>query len=279
MTSTAPNPALPEVDWDAAKAAVAASARRLTALLRGVAHPSAPALGEWNLTDVAVHISHTVDGITGLVRHSGSLVQDVWELSTLTGVMLAGETERDLGVIADRIEVSVGTFLEEMDASQENSSRSWLVQGVRLSLSTLTCHVLNELTVHSFDIAKADGVPWSIDRAYAALVLRGFLSPALNSLGRSIVNQETAQGIRACVEVRARDGGPPVYYRFNDGDLRVTASPDGKIDCHLSVDPAAFLLVAWGRMNQWKGISRGQLLAWGRKPWLGLRLRGMLRNP
>ena len=42
---------------------------------------------------------------------------------------------------------------------------------------------------------------------------------------------------------------------------------------------AAFLLVAWGRISQWGAIPKGQLLAWGRKPWLGVQLRSWLRNP
>jgi len=37
--------------------------------------------------------------------------------------------------------------------------------------------------------------------------------------------------------------------------------------------------VSWGRVSQWPAIGRGQLLAWGRRPWLGLKLRALLRNP
>ena len=67
---------------------------------------------------------------------------------------------------------------------------------------------------------------------------------------------------------------------FDDGGMTVEASrPRQKVDCHLSVDPAAFLLVAWGRISQWQAIPKGQLLAWGRRPWLGLQLRGLVRNP
>ena len=51
------------------------------------------------------------------------------------------------------------------------------------------------------------------------------------------------------------------------------------VDCHLSADPAAFLLLGYGRIGQWRAIGRGQLLAWGRKPWLALRLRSLFFNP
>jgi hypothetical protein len=42
------------------------------------------------------------------------------------------------------------------------------------------------------------------------------------------------------------------------------------VDCHTSADAAALLLVAWGRQSQSEAIARGKLLAWGRKPWLGV---------
>ena len=61
--------------------------------------------------------------------------------------------------------------------------------------------------------------------------------------------------------------------------MSVEAPSARRVDCHLSVDPAAFLLVAWDRMSQWHAIPRGQLLAWGRRPWLGLRFRSLLRSP
>jgi hypothetical protein len=66
---------------------------------------------------------------------------------------------------------------------------------------------------------------------------------------------------------------------FDDGDLTVEPEPSGRVDCHLSADPVAFMLVGWGRIGQGPAILKGQLLAWGRKPWLGLKLRSLLRNP
>jgi hypothetical protein len=78
--------------------------------------------------------------------------------------------------------------------------------------------------------------------------------------------------------VRLRGGGRAVL-RFDDGDLTVEPEPAGPVDCHLSVDPEAFMLVGWGRITQGPAILKGQLFAWGRKPWLGLKLRSLLRNP
>jgi uncharacterized protein (TIGR03083 family) len=266
------------VDWMAARRAVAEAGPRLTALLRSARRPYAPALGEWDLTQLALHVSHAADTIVAMTRGGGNLLDDISGLPTLSGVMVQGEGRRPLHEIADRIDASVAGFLASMEAARDDSSHSWMVQGTEMRLSTLTCHLLNELTVHGHDLARAEGVPWPIDRGHAALVVQGFVFPALHTLGRAMVVQEKAGAVRARFDVRLRGDGR-AWLRFHDGDFSVEGSPQGPVDCHLSVDPAAFLLVAWGRMNQWSAIPRGQLLAWGRKPWLGLQLRAWLRNP
>lgn len=269
------------VDWAAARRAVADAGARVSAMLRSASRTDAPALGVWDVTQLAAHVSHAMDTITAMSKGGGNVLEDISGLATLSGVMVDGEGRRPLADLADRIDASVAAFLAEMEAeaaASGDSSRSWMVQGSEMPLSTLTCHMLNELTVHGYDLAKALGVPWAIDRGHASLIVMGFVFPALHTLGRDMVVQEKAAEVRARFEVRLRGDGR-AWLCFHDGDFAVEGSPRGPVDCHLSVDPAAFLLVAWGRLNQWSAIPRGQLLAWGRKPWLGLQLRAWLRNP
>jgi uncharacterized protein (TIGR03083 family) len=247
-------------------------------MLRAARHPEAPALGDWDVTGVATHISHGMDTITAMSKGGGNILEDIDGLGTLTKVMVEGEGRRPLPELADRIDASVATFLAAMEAAGENSSHPWLVQGTEMPLSTLTCHMLNELTVHGRDIARAEGIPWPIDRDHATLIMKGFVLAGLHTLGRQLVVQEKAGDVRARFEVHFRGDGK-AWMRFDDGAFSAEASPQGPVDCHLSVDPAAFLLVAWGRISQWSAIPKGQLLAWGRKPWLGLRMRSWLRNP
>jgi hypothetical protein len=268
------------VDWAAARAAVARAGPRITDLLRLATKPGAPALGAWDLTQVATHLSHAVDAVSAMSTGGGNLIPDVSGLPVLSQVMLDGEGRRPLAEVADRIDASVERFLAgmEVEAAAGDSSRSWLVQGTEMPLSTLTCHVLNELTVHGRDIAAAEGVPWPIDRGHASLILQGFVFPALHTLGRAMVVQEVAGAKRARFDVHLRGDGRACLV-FDRGDFSVEATPQGRVDCKLSVDPEAFLLVAWGRISQWQAIPKGQLLASGRKPWLGLQMRSWLRNP
>jgi uncharacterized protein (TIGR03083 family) len=269
------------VDWAAARTAVARAGPRITDLLRVATKPDAPALGKWDLTQVATHLSHTVDAVSAMTVGGGNLIPDIAGLPVLSQVMLDGEGRRPLPELADRIDASVERFLaamEEAAAAAGDTSHSWVVQGTEMPLSTLTCQVLNELTVHGRDIALAEGVPWPIDREHASLILQGFVFPSLHTLGRAMVIQEVAGTKRARFEVALRGDGRACLV-FDRGDLSVEATPQGKVDCKLSVDPEAFLLVAWGRISQWSAIPKGQLLASGRKPWLGPQMRSWLRNP
>ncbi len=271
-------PATTFVDWAAARAAVAEAAPRLTAMLRSLERSDAPALGDWDVGQVAAHISHGMDTITAMSNGGGNILEEISGLATLTKVMVEGEGRRPPAELADRIDASVAAFLAAMEAAGDDGSVAWFTQGSDLPLSALTCHMLNELTVHGYDIARGAGRPWPIDRDHASLIVMGFVLPALHTLGRSMVVQEKAANVRARLEVRLRGDGR-AWLRFHDGDFSVEGTPEGPVDCRLSVDPAAFVLVAWGRINQWQAIPRGQLLAWGRKPWLGLQLRAWLRNP
>jgi len=255
---------------------VAEAGPRFSAMLRSATRPDAPALGVWSLSQVAVHVSLVTDAVWAMTRGGGNLIADVWDLATLSQVLVDGEGRRTPAEMADRIDASVTGFLAAMDVAGEDTSHSWLIQGTEMPLSTLTCHVLNELTIHGLDVARAQGVPWPIDRGHATLIVQGFLFPSLHALGRAMVVQEKAGDAR--FEVRLRGGGR-VWLRFAGGDFAVESSPQGPVDCYLSVDPATFLLVAWGRTSQWPAIAKGLLLAWGRKPWLGMQIRPWLRDP
>ncbi len=281
---------LKPVDPVEARAAIAAVGARTSALVRCINHPDAPALGEWTTTEVAVHISHSIDIVTSLARGSNPMSDDIWDLATLTTMLVRGETERDLGAIATRIDASVAALLTvlrdadadgdpagEADGNGVGPTRPWLIGGVVFPLPTIACHALNELVVHGGDIARADDSPWPVERAYASLVMRGFMFPVMGALGRALVHDD-AKAVTATYHVRLRGGGG-AYLRFADGDLTVSDEAPGPVDCSLLVDPLAFLLVAWGRTGQWPPILKGKLLAYGRKPWLGIKLRGLLRNP
>lgn len=282
-------------DWVRTQEALRAEVANVTALLRSVRNPGAPGVGNWSLAEVAMHLSQAWIIVPALARADpaaiagvvpgagdmagGSPLHDVWELGDATSLGVRSDAERDLSALAQRIEARAADYFASCAGAVADETRPWLVEGVRLPLRALTCHLLNETIVHGYDIARADGQRWGIERARAAAVIEGFLFPAIQALGpRAMVDQERAAGVRATFEVRIRGGGRHVF-AFDDGSLSIRAPSSARVDCHVSADPGALLLVAWGRRSQWAAIASGQLTAWGRKPWMAPRLRTLMRNP
>lgn len=283
-------------DWQRAQDALREEVERVTALLRSVRNPAAPTVGRWNIAEVATHLSQAWIAVTGLAWGDLSdlyelipsiagvagkyLIRDIGELEELTVLGVRSDPERDPAVLADRIEQRAARYFSECAGYSPDELRPWFVQGTRVPVATLTGHLLNETLVHGYDIARADGRAWRIEPSHAAMVVRHLFVPVLQQLDpRALVNATQAAGLRATYEVRLR-GGNRFHFIFNDGALRVDEPSTGaKVDCYISADPAAFVLVFWGRRSQWPAIATGKLMAWGRKPWLGVRFASLLRHP
>jgi hypothetical protein len=288
-------PGLPMVDWEQARRALRDEVARVVPMLRSVRNPHAHAVGTWTVAEVAMHLSQAFVIVPGLARadlsdahallpslaglHGQSLIGDVWDLAGTTTLAVASDPERDPIVLADRIEARAAAFLDEAATHSAEEERAWLVEGTIVPLPTMTCHLLNETIMHGRDIARGDGRRWPISPAHAALVFDGFIWPVFRAMGpRAMVDQKAAAGVRATYDLRLR-GGRRYRFTFDDGALTIEGPTRDPVDCHISADPADLLLVAWGRRSQWRAIGTGKLVAWGRKPWLGPRLRVLLRNP
>ena len=284
-----------EVDWQQSQDALRDEVARVTALLRSIQDSGIPAVGQWNVGELAMHLSQVWIAVPGLARRDlsrlyevipsitdvagDSLMQDMWELGDVTALGVKSDSERDPAVLADRIEQRAQEYLAECARHSPKELRPWLVEGSTLPLSALTGHLLNETIMHGYDIARAAGRKWRIEPAHAAMVVRQFFVPVLRALDpRVFVNGEKAAGLRATYDVRLR-GHDRLHFIFDDGALRVDEANSRPVDCHISADPAAFVTVFWARQSQWNAIAKGQLMAWGRKPWLGPRFRPLLRNP
>jgi hypothetical protein len=277
------------VRWPDALAALHTEVARTTTLLRTVRHPTAPALGEWDVAELAAHLSHAWMGLPALARRgthglpvperSGSgMIARLDELAGLTVQAVAAEPERDLGALADRIDARAAAFFADCSDRTGDERCPWLLDNVSVDLTRIACHLLNETVTHAYDIARADGGRWRIDSASAAMVVMGFVVPVIRTVDpRTLVDQERAAGVRARYAIHLR-GGHEFGLVLDDGRLSVT-EPGGRVDCHVGADPATMLLMIWDRAGQWPAIATGRLVAWGRRPWLGLRLAGMLRNP
>jgi uncharacterized protein (TIGR03083 family) len=261
------------VDQQEACAAGEETTRAYVDLLRRARHAEKSAIGEWSVGDTATHTAQVFEMYVEAVTGDGSFpVPATSTLNDHWARRLADDPSRDPAAAADRIETAAATIWPGYRAMSAQDIVEWF-GGVKVPAYTPPSIMITEALVHGFDIARAERLPWSIDRDVARLSVRG-LFPILPQY----VNEKEARDARICYELSLR-GGPPAYLTFENGVLSVDQSPPRPVDCKLSVDPAAYLLVGYGRIGQLGPTFKGKVVAYGRKPWLGLKLGKLIASP
>jgi hypothetical protein len=205
----------------------------------------------------------------------------------LTVSYVDSEPSRDPNDLAARIEATAAEYAAATAGRDPDELYDWL-GGTKLPLRTLHAHSVSELTVHTVDVAKALGRKPEVPADAALAALEDFVVPLVTAVGASgsfggptaFVDAEAGRGFRARYEVRLTGGAGPKHFIIDAGALHITdPDPTQRVDCTVAADPSALLLVMWGRASQWPAVARFKLRAWGPKPWLAMKLPGLLRTP
>ena len=260
------------LDLPATRAALAAVGRRLVRLLEAVSDPQAPTRGlTWTLGETSLHIA---GGPAFYADYAGGRAQPepTIDLGPVFAQRMAAQPERTPSLLARQLEANTHRYLAET-AELPATHPVPFFGGVTIELAAQSAILLGEFVIHGRDIARSIGRPWPIEAAHARLVIA-----AVTALLPRYVNQANAGEFTATYQIRLR-GGPSFQVRFDRGTATVGPSQPGAADCRLTVDPVTFLLVTYGRRSQWPGILRGQLVAWGRRPWLGPRFQRLFVQP
>ena len=262
-----------------ARAALREVVPRLVELVRSVPDTKAGAIGTWTVGDVAAHLSHVlrVDTAAFAGRPVPQAIVTKAGMAEATAKLLAEDPERDPAVLADRIN-TLATEFDEVASRSRAADVDWL-QDTRLPPSAVACHLLNECLIHGHDIAKATGRPWPIQRHHALLAIEEFVLPLIGAIPpTAFVNQDRAGSFRAHFDLRLR-GGRRTLMVFDRGSLTLDAGPAHDVDAYVSADPATLMLVFIGRQGIWKPLLRGQLTAWGPRPWKLTRMLAITSLP
>jgi uncharacterized protein (TIGR03083 family) len=244
---------------------------RFVALLRLGPEPSAPAIGRWSVGDTAVHASWSPTYFLGVVRGEMAEPEALDDVARNNARVLAADPERDPRVLADRLDRTHAEFVSYV-RTVDGDPVVRPFAGVDVPLSTVLAVELGELLVHGEDIARAARLPWRIPRGEAALTLEGFL-PILPFA----VDERRAAGRPMRCELPIR-GGARARVVLEDGALRVEPASSAPVDCRVSADPVALLRLVFHRTGTLKPILRGELVAWGRRPWRAMTLPRVLKT-
>lgn len=266
-------------DVEQAADALRHAAVRVAELLRAVPNPTAAVPGlAWNVSETAAHMLGELRDYRSCVlgqRHPEGLSADTETPTRRTALantqQLVRFSERDLSQLAEMVPRAADDFLAA-SADLSPTARIPTPTGLAMTVSTMIPTLLGELVVHGLDIARAGGKRWEISRSDALIVLSGVLA-----LLPDYVDRRHAADRNISYELRFR-GGPRVRLTIRDGEASVEDAK-GNVDCWISADPVAFLLVGYGRAGQWGQIARGRMVAGGRKPWLATEFSRLITSP
>ena len=248
--------------------ALTASAERLSALMRRVVDPSPRAVGTWTIGETAQHVSGAPEYFLAAARGEAEPRRlDAADAGNAHD--LAVNPERNPQILADHLgrgEQALTAYARDADGDPPVCPYA----GVEVPLSALLGVALGEVLVHGFDIARAAGLPWHIERAHAVLVIEAGLPLLPYTL-----NKDRAAGVRLAIDLRLRAIAPFIV-RVEDSVLTVEPGHGQRVDCHISADPVVYLLVAFNRIGPAKPMLRGQLVTWGRRPWRVSELQALL---
>jgi len=255
--------------WTEARTAIAELAPTLVSVVRQ-STPVGPVLGHWGTGEVAAHLSHVIrldgDSLAGTPLPPAELRPAA--VSMVTDAELAADPERDPVALAERMEAQLADLLGRTERPAMETV-TWL-GGVQLPASAVMCHLLEEVLVHGFDLARACGRPWPIAPAHAALAIVGAAAPIVTAAGpTAFVNPRHAAGFTARFDIRLRGQGR-FTTAFDEGlVMQVGADHDDgqPFDAHVSADPAAMLLLMLNRVKPGRLALGGKVIVWGRRPW------------
>ncbi|MEE4591335.1 maleylpyruvate isomerase family mycothiol-dependent enzyme [Streptomyces sp. DSM 41524] len=266
--------------------AIRATAADIAATLRGASDTGGPVPGSrWTVGEAAAHLAQANE----LMAHLADGKERGYGDGTPQGLAeanqraLAAFAERRAAPLAAMIVEQAEAFLESAARPASNTSNasptSYASHGELvtpmgpMSLDILGSYLLTHMLGHGYDLARALGRPHMLNRTRVELTL-----PFLITAMPRVLDTTAAAGLTARYAIRLR-GGACFGATFTDGAVTVTPSPPSRPDCTILTEPAAFLLMALGRLGPWSAVARGRVLTWGRKPWLAPRFPALFSPP
>ncbi|QQQ78400.1 maleylpyruvate isomerase family mycothiol-dependent enzyme [Saccharothrix sp. 6-C] len=238
--------------------------------------PDALATPDWTVADTAAHVVAIASIYTTLLVPGGAELTDpalaariptvtVDTVADLNDLALRRFTERDPAALAAMLRSMVATILDRTAGTDPERTVPWLGAS-KVPVAGVLAHLVNELLIHGWDIARGVGTPWSVPPGEAALFFELFLVGMMRNDVGSVLDGQPPGDRRIAVAFRSPHT-TPVTIVLHRG--RVTVGEPGEpVDVRLSFDPAVLNLVLFGRVSRARAVLTGKLRITGRRPWL-----------
>jgi uncharacterized protein (TIGR03083 family) len=270
-----------------ARQALLAAAKRSAELIGSIDDMDLPIpRSEWNVGDAAAHLIFVLRGFTGSAKHEFEEWQEVGvrlparaptaeRVAALNRIMIPAEPTRSPKSAARALAEAVEGFLAATaDLPPSGTIETpWYGDGQSISVAAATCLLLGEQVIHGYDIAQAAHRKWPIAKTDALLILT-----AVQVMIPKMAKSEALGNAR--ITYRIHPGGKADFVVLcADGAITVEEPRSQRVDCHIAADPAAFLLLGYGRITQWRAIAGAKMITWGRRPWLAFRFVSFISHP
>ncbi|MEV8443072.1 maleylpyruvate isomerase family mycothiol-dependent enzyme [Actinosynnema sp. NPDC051121] len=261
--------------WAVVRDVLPAVTGRFADLVAG-SDPSALATADWTVADTAAHVVAIASIYTTLLAPDRAEVADpalaeriptvtVDTVADLNDLALRRFTERDPVALAAMLRSMVASIVEMTAQADPERTVPWLGAS-KVPIAGVFAHLVNELLVHGWDIARGVGAPWTIPPREAALFFELFLVGMFRNEVGGVLGGAPPDDRRIAVAFRSRHT-TPVTIVLHQGRVSVE-EPGGPVDVRLTFDPAVLNLVLFGRVSRARAAVTGKLRVGGRRPWL-----------
>jgi hypothetical protein len=263
--------------WREVRVSLEKNGDRFAGLVASAPDPQAMVTEEWSVADTAAHLVAISAYYPALLRpeeiphpfpalDARILSVDVDGIAELNHHVLNELSERDPRALAERLRRHVDEILRMSENLDPRRTVTWLGSS-RLPVAGLLAHLVNELMIHGWDIARAVGAPWPMSRRDAGLFFDLFLTGVVrNGMGTLLDTGEPPHPRRIAVEFRSRHTRP-VTMVLRDGEVTVQEQGRGA-DARLRFDPVVLDLMLFGRVSRARAVLTGKIVVTGRRPWL-----------
>ncbi|MGW4567854.1 maleylpyruvate isomerase family mycothiol-dependent enzyme [Streptomyces sp. NPDC004561] len=256
--------------------AIRGTAEEIATLVRSAGDMTLAVPGsEWTFGEAAAHLAMAnelmADLAAGRERPYGDGTPQ--SLAGANSESLVAFGERRAEPLATMITDQADAFLDALSRPTSDEPAPATPLGV-MNRSVLASYLLTHMLGHGYDLARALKRPHMVDRERVGLCM-----PFMLSVMPRVADPAATAGLTARYRIRLR-GGEVFGVSLADGAVQVTpGAPPQRADCTVLLDPVAFLLIALGRLNPWRAIAQGQILAWGPRPWLAPRFPTLFTAP